>query len=144
VIHERWNVMLKTNSRYVVRCTMGLLLAVFLAGCGGEGSQAILDLVPLEMKLVAEYGASNIVAGLQEESTLGVTVVDDASRSLTRDQRAEQAREIAEFVCDNYRSIDRIAQVRVSFEIGQNSSVVDTTDSVTFAFARSELACGGK
>jgi hypothetical protein len=136
--------MFKTNSRYVVRCTMGLLLVVFLAGCGGEGSQAILDLVPLELQLVAEYGASNIVVELQDESTLGVTVADDAARSLARDQRAEQARKIAEFVCDTYRSIDRIAQVRVSFEIGQNSSVVEATDSVTFTFARSELVCGGR
>jgi hypothetical protein len=136
--------MLNRNGKYVVRCTMGLLLAVFLAGCGGEGSQAILDLVPLQVQLVAEYGASNIVVELQDGNTLGITVAGDASRSLARDQRAEQAQKIAEFVCDNYRSIDRIVQVRVSFEIGQNGSVVEPTGSVTFTFPKSELACGGR
>jgi len=136
--------MLKRVGRYPAYCGVTLVLFVFLAGCAGEGNQAILDLVPLQVQLVAEYGASNVVVELQDGNTLGVTFADDVPRGLAPDQRAERAREIAKFVCDNYRSMGRIDEVQVSFESCRNGSLADATGSVTLTFPRSELACGGR
>jgi hypothetical protein len=136
--------MLTKVGRYSVCCIGILVLLMLLAGCTGEDSQAILDLVPLEMQLLAEYGGSNIVVTLQDGDTLGFTVVADAAGSLSSEQWAEQAREIAEFACDHYRSIGSIDQVWVAFEIRQDGSVVDTTGSITYSFARDELERGGR
>jgi hypothetical protein len=142
VILERRKIVKKVG-RYSACCVVFLGLIVFLAGCGGEGGQAILDLVPLEMDLVAEYGVTGIVVGLQDGSTLGVTMVDGASGSPASDQRSERAQAVAEFVCEHYRSIDRIDTVEVAFEIRRNGTLSDDTKTTNFAFEVAELECGG-
>jgi hypothetical protein len=142
-MQERRNVMLKRNSGYLALCVIGLALTVFLAGCASESNQAILDLVPLQMQLLGEYGGSNAVVGLQDDSTLGVTIAEDASGSSESDLGMKKAREIAEFVCKHYGSIGRIDTVEVAFEIRRDGSVVDATGRVAYAFAPSELACSG-
>lgn len=134
--------MLKRVGRYSACCMVTLALLVCLAGCAGEGSQAILDLVPLQMQLVAEYGASDVIVELQDESTLGVTIVEDASGIPTSDLGLKKAREIAEFVYKQYGSIGRIDTVQVAFEIHRDGSVVDSTGRVAYAFAQTELAHG--
>jgi len=136
--------MLKRNRGYVALCAMGLMVAVFLTGCAGEGSQAILDLAPLQMQLLGEYGGSNVVIGLQDDSTLSVTIAEDASGSPESDLGAEKAREIAEFVCKHYGSIGRIDTVDVAFEIRREGSMVDATGRVAYAFVPAELACSGR
>jgi hypothetical protein len=55
----------------------------------------------------------------------------------------EQAREIAEFACAHYRSMDRIDRVWVAFEIRRGRSLFEATRSLTFTFEKSELACAG-
>ena len=134
---------MKEDGRHSARCVVIFGLILFLAGCGGEGGQALLDLVPLEMDLVAEYGVAGIVVGLQDGTTLSVTMVHDASGSSSSDQRAERAREIAQFVCEHYRSMDRIDMVEVAFEIRRDGFLSDESRSVTFAFEVAGLACGG-
>lgn len=133
--------MVQKYGGHVSYCMLILVLLVLLTGCAGEDSQAIVDLVPLQVQLVSEYRGSAIAVALQDGNTLGVTVADDSSWSLASDQRVEQAREIAEFVCEHYRSIGKIDRVRVAFETGQDGSVVDTSGSVAYTFARGELAC---
>ena len=120
--------------------TLGFL--VLLAGCSGEDIQAVQDLVPLQEQLAAEYGESSITVEIEDGNTLGVTFANSSSNGLARDRKAEQAREIASFVCENYASMDRVDEVWVAFEIHQDSSMVDTTGSVTFSFEKSELECG--
>lgn len=136
--------MLKRNGGYVALCVLGLVLAVLLAGCAGESNQAILDLVPLQMQLVGEYGGSNVVIGLQDDGTLSVTIAEDASGSPESDLSVERARGIAEFVCKHYGSIGRMDTVEVAFEIRRDGSVVDATGRVAYAFAPAELACSGR
>ena len=136
--------MLKRNRGHVALCAMGLALIVFLIGCAGESNQAILDLVPLQMQLASEYGGSNVVIGLQGDSTLSVTVVEDAFGSPESDLGAEKAREIAEFVCKHYGSIGRIDTVDIAFEIRREGSMVDATGRVAYAFVPAELACSGR
>ena len=143
-MQKRRNVMLKRNRGHVALCAMGLALIVFLIGCAGESNQAILDLVPLQMQLASEYGGSNVVIGLQGDSTLSVTVVEDAFGSPESDLGAEKAREIAEFVCKHYGSIGRIDTVDVAFEIRREGSMVDATGRVAYAFVPAELACSGR
>ncbi len=134
---------MKKVGRQPARCVVILVLILFLAGCGGEGGQAILDLVPLELDLVAEYGVAGVGVGLQDGTTLGVTMVDGASGSPASDQRAERARAVAEFVCEHYGSVDRIDTVEVAFEIQRDGFLSDEIKFVTFAFEVAELACGG-
>jgi hypothetical protein len=119
--------------------TLGFL--VLLAGCSGEGIQAVQDLIPLQEQLAAEYGGSNIKVEIEDGNTLGVTFVNSSSNGLARDRKAEQAREIASFVCENYASMGKIAQVWVAFEIHQDGSIADTTSSATFVFEKGELEC---
>ena len=133
--------MLEKHGRYSVYCVVILGLLLFLAGCA-EGSQAILDLVPLQVQLAQEYGPSGLVIGLEDGRTLGITVVDGNSGSPASDQRAEQAREIAEFVCEHYRSMGRIETVWVTFETRQGGFLVYATASVKYTFAASELGHG--
>jgi len=120
--------------------TLGFL--VLLAGCSGAGIQAVQDLVPLQGQLAAEYGESNIRVEIEDGNTLGVTFVSSSSNGLAGDRKAEQAREIASFVCENYASMDRVDKVWVAFEIRQDGSMVDTTGSVAFTFEKRELECG--
>jgi hypothetical protein len=131
---------MRGNARRLVGCTVTLGLLLFLAGCSGGGTRAILDLVPLERQLVAEYGASNIVIGLEDGDTLGVTVVDGSSRDLAR-PKAEQAREIAEFVCQHYASMDRIDRIWIALELRHQGSMADATGSAMFSFEKGELGC---
>jgi hypothetical protein len=140
-MYERSKVMLDKYGRYSARCMVTLGLLLFLTGCA-EGSQAILDLVPLQVQLAREYGASNLVIGLEDGKTLGITVVDDPAGSSSGDQRAEQARELAEFACEHYGSMGRIETVQVVFETRQGGFLVDSTASVRFTFAGSELGHG--
>jgi hypothetical protein len=93
--------------------------------------------------MVAEYGASNIIVELQDGDTLGVTLVYSSADNLDRQEMAENAREIAEFVCQRYGSMHRMDQVQVAFDI-QKGFVTYTTASATFSFGRGELDCGGK
>lgn len=58
-LQRKEKVMLKKIGRYSVCCARILVLLVLLAGCTGEDSQAILDLVPFEMQLLAEYVGRN-------------------------------------------------------------------------------------
>jgi len=55
---------MRRQGRYLVGCMVAFGLLVFLAGCSRGGTRAILDLVPLQKQLVAEYGVSNVVIGL--------------------------------------------------------------------------------
>jgi hypothetical protein len=120
--------------------TLGFL--VLLAGCSGAGIQAVQDLVPLQEQLAAEYGESNIGVEIEDGNTLGVTFVSSSSNGLAGGRKAEQAREVASFVCENYASMDRVDEVWVAFEIRQDGTMADTTGSVTFTFEKSELECG--
>jgi hypothetical protein len=120
--------------------TLGFL--VLLAGCSGAGIQAVQDLVPLQEQLAAEYGESNIGVEIEDGNTLGVTFVSSSSDGLAGDRKAEQAREIASFVCENYASMDTVDEVWVAFEIRQDGTLVDTAGSVTFTFEKRELECG--
>jgi hypothetical protein len=100
--------------------------------------QAVADLVPLQRKLEAEFGASNLEFDLHDATTLGVTLVDSPANGLAWSQQAERAREIAESVCQTYGSIGRYDQVRVAFESGQGGA----SGSAAFSFDKSELECG--
>jgi hypothetical protein len=142
VVLERRKLMKKVGG-HSVRSVVIFGLILFLAGCGGEGGQALLDLVPLELDLVAEYGVAGIAVGLQDGSTLGVTMVDGASGSMASDGRAERARAVAEFVCEHYRSMDSIDTIEVAFEIRRDGFLSDDSGSITFAFEVAEIACGG-
>ena len=126
----------------LILATLGFL--VLLAGCSGEDIQAVQDLVPLQEQLAAEYGGSNIKVEIEDGNTLGVTFVNSSSNDLARDRKAEQAREIAWFVCENYASMDRIDKVWVAFKVHQDGSIADTTSSATFVFEKGELECGGQ
>jgi hypothetical protein len=133
--------------RKLIPSAIALILAtlgfpVLLAGCSGEGIQAVQDLVPLQEQLAAEYGGSSIKVEIEDGNTLGVTFVNSSSNGLARDRKAEQAREIASFVCENYASMDRVDKVWVAFEVHQDGSIADTTSSATFVFEKSELECG--
>jgi hypothetical protein len=130
---------------YTVRfvgCLVILGLLALLSGCA-QDTQAMVDLAPLQVQLASEYGSSNLVIGLQQGSTLCVTVARSPSAGLGRDQGAQEARDIAEFVCANYRSMDTIEGVRVTFEMRQERFLADVTASVVYTFERSELVCEG-
>lgn len=126
----------------LILATLGFL--VLLAGCSGEDIQAVQDLVPLQEQLAAEYGGSSITVEIEDGNTLGVTFVNSSSNGLARDRKAEQAREIASFVCETYASMDRVDKVWVAFQVHQDGSIADTTSSATFVFEKSELECGGQ
>lgn len=133
--------MLEKNRRYSPYCTVMLALLVLLTGCTSEGSQPMLDLIRLQVWLVAEYGGSNVVAALQDAHTLSVAIADDASTGQASDLGLERAREIAEFVCKHYGSVSGIDTVEVEFEIRRDDSVVDASGRLVYAFARTDLAC---
>lgn len=132
--------MLERYGGYSARWLMVLALLVLLAGCAGEGSQPMLDLVGLQMQLVAEYGGSNVVAALQDAHTLSITIADDAA-GLASDRGLERARGIAEFVCRHYGPMGNIDTIQVEFLIRRDGSVVDTSGRLAYTFARTELAC---
>jgi hypothetical protein len=143
VILERRNAMLKKHRGVSACCLVALGLLLLLAGCSGADVQGVVDLVPLQRELAAEYGESSMRVELHNGSTLGVTLVYPSLADVAWGQRAEQAREIAEFVCEHYPSMDRIDQVRIGFEVHQGGGIVDTTGSTAFVFAAGDLECGG-
>jgi hypothetical protein len=134
--------MLKEYGRYSAYCMVILVLLVLLTGCAGDGGQPTLDLMRLQVQLVAEYGGSNVVAALQDARTLSVAIADEAFTGPARDLGLERAREVAEFVCKHYGSMGGIDTVEVQFEIRRDGSVVDASGRLAYAFARSELDCG--
>jgi hypothetical protein len=115
-----------------------LCIAMLLAGCSREIVQAVADLVPLQRKLEAEFGASNPEFDLHDETTLGVTLVDSPANGLAWSQQADRAREIGESVCQTYGSMGRYGRVRVAFETRQGGA----SGSVAFSFDKSQLECG--
>jgi hypothetical protein len=121
------------NRRYPAFCIILLVILVFLAGCSSQRSKAILDLVPLSLRLEERFMESRMVIELDDQDTLGVTVADAAA--------AEQAREIASFVCANYDSIAEIDRVWVTYELHQDRTLVDSTSSAKYTFETRELEC---
>lgn len=136
--------MSKKARRYVSCCAMILGLLAFLPGCAGRDSQAILDLVPLQVQLATRYGGSKIVVELEDGNTLGVTVAGSLSDDTDRDLGLERAREIARSVCQHYGSMDSVDLVWVALQTRQEGSLVDDTASAVFRFERGELGCGGR
>lgn len=136
--------MLKKHGRCSDCCLMILVLLVPLAGCASHGSQPTVDLIRLQLQLVAEYGGSNVVVALQDAHTLSVTIAGDASTDPASDRGLERAQEIAKFVCKRYGSMGEIDIIRVGFLIRQNGSGVDASAQLAYAFALTELACGGR
>lgn len=137
---------MKTLLGHRVGCIVALVCVALLVGCSGEKVQVFGDLVPLQRQLAAEYGASNIAFDVtfQDANALDVTFVDSSFNGLTGAQKAELAREIASFVCENYGSMGKVDTLRIAFEIDQDGLLADADGSVSFAFERSELACGGR
>jgi len=133
--------MLERYGGYSARWLMVLALLVLLAGCAGESSQPMLDLVGLQMQLVAEYGGSNVVAALQDARTLSVTIADETFTGPAGNRGPERAREVAEFVCKHYGPMDNIETIQVEFLIRRDGSVVDASGRLAYTFARTELAC---
>ena len=129
--------------RYAARCATILVLLLFLPGCDGGDSRAILDLVPLQAQLATEYGGSDIVVELQNGNTLGVTVAGSLSDRLDRDRGVEHARKVAASVCQHYASMDRIDQVWVAFQGHQDGFPAIVTASTVFTFEKGDLGCGG-
>lgn len=130
------------RSSAIVLTAVALGFLVLLAGCSGAGLQAVQDLVPLQEQLAAEYGESNIRVEIEDGNTLGVKFVSSPSNGLAGDRKAERAREVAPFVCENYASLGTVDEVWVAFEIRKDGTMVDATTSVTFTFEKSELECG--
>jgi hypothetical protein len=137
---------MKTQSRHLAGSTVALIFVALLVGCSGEGVQAFADLVPLQRQLAAEYGASSITfdVPIQDSDTLGITFVNSSFNRLTGAQQAELAREIASFVCENYGSMGKVDTVSIAFESDQDGFLAVASGSVSFAFEKSELACGGR
>lgn len=137
---------MNTQVRHLVGCMVALVLVALLAGCSSEDIKAIGDLVPLQRQLAAEYGASEIAfdVAIKDDNTLGVTFVSPSFNGLTEEQQVDLAREIASFVCKNYGSMDGIDTVWIAFKVDQEVVLADASASVSFAFDRSELACGGR
>jgi hypothetical protein len=142
VIKERRKLVLKNHVAYWTSVLVVLCIAMLLVGCSREIVQAVADLVPLQRKLEAEFGASNLEFDLHDEATLGVTLVDSPANGLAWDQQAERAREIAECVCQTYGSMGAYHRVWVAFETRQEGIIGDASDSVAFSFDKSELECG--
>lgn len=136
--------MLKRNRGDVALCAAGLVIVLFLTGCAGANSQAILDLVPLQAQLAAQYGGAEIAVDLHNGNRLGITVAGSLPDDLGNERGVEQAREIARTVCQHYASIDRIDQVRVAFQDHQVGILVDGTSLAAFTFEKGEFGCGGK
>ena len=135
--------MSKRSGQYASYCAMVLVLLVLLPGCAGGDSQAILDLVPLQVQLATRYGGSKIVVELQNGNTLGVTVAGSLSDRLDRDRGVEHARKVAASVCQHYASMDRIDQVWVAFQGHQDGFPAIVTASTVFTFEKGDLGCGG-
>lgn len=133
--------MWKRKGVYAPICALGLMLVLCLAGCGGAGGQAVLDLVPLQVLLVTRYEGAAVAVELEDESTLGVTIAQDAAHGPTADLGVNQAQEVAEFVCRHYGSIGRVDTIEVRFEIRGGGSGADATGRAAYTFARAELAC---
>ena len=122
---------------------VALALVLVLAGCG-ESTQTVVDLVPLQMQMVKEYGGSVVVVELQDGDTLRFLIAEEASGIAASDLGPERARQIAEFACNHYGSMDSIDTVEIAFEIRRDGTLVDATGQVAYAFARNDLACGGR
>mgnify|MGYP001812506236 FL=1 len=133
--------MMERHGRYSVCGVVGLALLLILAGCAGESTQAVLDLVPLQREMAAEYGGWNVVVECQHGDTLRFTMFEEAAGISPNEFSPERAQEIAEFVCEHYRSMDRIDMVEVAFEFRRDSPVGDASGRLAYAFARTELDC---
>jgi hypothetical protein len=142
VIKERRKSVLKNHVAYWTSVLVFLCIAMLLAGCSREIVQAVADLAPLQRKLEAEFGASNLEFDLHNGGTLGVTLVDSPANGLAWSKKAELAREVAESVCQTYGSMGAYDRVRVAFESRQEGIMGDSSGSVAFSFDRSELGCG--
>ncbi len=134
--------MFTTKARLSVLGTVLLALTLCLAGCSAEGGRAALDLVPLQRELAAEYEGAKINVDLQNGHRLGITVSSDASRDPAYEQGADGAREVAEFVCQHYRSMDQIDRLRVAFAVHEGGLLADAKISAAYSWENQELPCG--
>jgi len=133
--------MMERVGRHSMFGVLGLALLLILAGCAGASNQSVLELVPLQMEMAAEFGGWNVVVERQDGDTLRLMMVEEASGISPSDLGPKRAREIAEFVCKHYGSMDRIDTVEVAFEIRRDGSVGDASGRLAYAFARTELDC---
>lgn len=133
-----------TSGRYLSYCAMFAVLVVLLSGCAGGDNGLIQDLLSLQKQLATQYDGSNIVVDLKNGNTLGVTVSGSLSEGLSWSRAKEQAREIAESVCQHLAVTDRIDRVSVALERRQDGFLAGVATSVAFTFEKGELGCAGK
>ncbi len=123
---------------------VALGIALLLAGCSHGTAQAVVNTVPLQRNLEAEFRASNADFDLHDGTALSVTLFDSPANDLTWGQRADRARQIAESVCKHCESLDSYDRARVAFEARRDEIVGDASSSVAFSFEKSELECGDR
>ena len=133
--------MFEKKQRYPAFFMILLATLAIVAGCSSQRSKAVLDLVPLSLRLEDKFKESSMVVELEDRDTLGITVVDATADGLIPNQAAERAHDIASFVCENYHSMDEIDRVWVTFESHHDKSIADNTGSVTYSFEDSALVC---
>ena len=134
--------MFTTKARYTALGALGLVLVLSLASCSVDGGRAVLDLVPLQRKLVAEYEGTKIHVDLQNGHRLGITLSSNTPSDLAYQQSAVGAREVAEFVCRNYPSMDQIDSLRVAFGVHEGGLLADAKISASYTWEQNELPCG--
>src|SRR4030095_11355196 len=90
-----------------------LPLLILRTGC----VQSYQDLFPLREKIIQEYKESNVSVVIQNGNTVGVSFINTAFNGLEQTKKEAKAKEIAIFVKENYKSIDNIDMIWVSFTI---------------------------
>jgi hypothetical protein len=101
-----------------VRLTLALILSPLLlaaAGCSGEALKSWSELAALRAALIREYGHQGVNVVVQSGHVLGVTFVNSPLNGSAEAERSKRAKEVAQFVRDNYASIGKIDEIWVSF-----------------------------
>lgn len=99
-------------------------------------SKSFTDLFTLKDKMEKEFGLSDIRVIIQNNTTIGISLINSPFNELKRGAKIEQARKIKTFVAKNYESIKDIDMIWVSFVVHKKYFfIVNFTNSLdTFFF----------
>ena len=131
--------------KLLLTATISCFLVLTISGCA-EPLQDLLpqrlqDITPLREEIIDEYKDADVQVTLHNVNSVVISFINSHFNDLTETEKAAKAEEIAQFVKDNYDSVDKIDDIVVSFVVHKKYFLLfEYTNSLdTFTFKISEL-----
>lgn len=96
-------------------------------------------MVDMQQKLAQTYSCQNVGVQIMNGDTLNISLVNSEFNDLPSSQQTDKARDVAQFVKDNYKGQAKIVRIVITFAKNTRVGPVNTNLTFSYPFDVSEL-----